>query len=94
VALDTSVNIYHPFLYYVHFLYLHKENEPKESAADHLVPHNGTTLCCLQRTGDFGKSHPLAGVLRRVAVPLFAALLGCVKRQKSYLLGIKPVLCR
>jgi hypothetical protein len=23
--------------FYVHFLYLHKENEPKESAADHLV---------------------------------------------------------
>ena len=24
-------------LIYVHFLYLHKENEPKENAAEHLV---------------------------------------------------------
>jgi len=60
---------------------LPKENEPKESATDHLVRLRRTTLRCSQRTGDIGKSHPLAGVLRRVAVSLFAALLGCVKRQ-------------
>jgi hypothetical protein len=34
-------------------------------------------------TGDIGKSLPLAGVLRRVAVPLFVPLLGCVKWQKT-----------
>ena len=28
------------FILIVHFLYLHKENEPKESAADHLVSHS------------------------------------------------------
>ncbi len=65
--------------FHVHFLYLHKENEPKESAADHLARLRPTTLCCSQRTGDIGKSLPLAGVLRRVAVPLFVPLLGCVK---------------
>jgi hypothetical protein len=51
----------------VHFLYLHKENEPKESAADHLVPQNGTALRGSQRTGDIGKSYLPYGVLRRVA---------------------------
>jgi len=28
------------FILIVHFLYLLKENEPKESAADHLGPHS------------------------------------------------------
>jgi hypothetical protein len=39
---------------YVHFLYLHKENEPKESAAGHLVDLWSTALRCSQRTGDIG----------------------------------------
>jgi hypothetical protein len=56
---------------------LHKENEPKESAAVHLVPRCGTTLRCSQRTGDIGKSL----TLRRVAFPSFVVLLGGVKWQ-------------
>jgi hypothetical protein len=67
---------------YVHFLYLPKENEPKERAANHMVPRCGTTLRCLQRTGDIGKSL----TLRRVAYPFFAVLLGGVQWRKKYFL--------
>jgi hypothetical protein len=48
-------------IFYVHFLYLHKENEPKESAAVHLVRQGRTALRSSQRTGNIGKSYPLAG---------------------------------
>jgi len=68
-------------MFNVHFLCLPKENEPKESAAYHLVPLSETALRCSQRTGDIGMSH--LTVLRRVAYPIFAVLLGCVKRLSS-----------
>jgi len=68
---------------------LSKENEPKEKAAFHLVTQRVTPLCCSQRTGDVGMSHPNMGVLRRIANPLFAPLLGSVKWQKLKYLLIK-----
>jgi hypothetical protein len=60
--------------FYVHFLYLPKENEPKEKAAVHLVRQRRTALRSSQKTGDIGKSHPLAGYS---AESLVRSLLHC-----------------
>jgi len=62
------------------FLFCLPKKESKR-AADHLVLLHVTTLRCLQRTGDVGMSH--RRVLRRVAYPIFAVLLGSVKRPSN-----------
>jgi hypothetical protein len=64
---------------YVYFLYLHKENKPKESAADHLAPLRGTALCCSKKLGA-AKLATYSGSDSPRAIQPFSSLLGCVKR--------------
>ena len=69
---------------YVHFCL--PKNEPKRAAA-HLVSLWLTSLCCSQRTGDIGMSL----TLRRVAYPLFAPLLGCVKWPVKHFIAVNKI---
>jgi hypothetical protein len=67
----------------VHFLYLHKENEPKETcsqplAASLLVRQWRTTLCCSKKKGA-AELATFSGSDSPHAMPSFFALLGCVK---------------
>jgi hypothetical protein len=55
-------------VFYVHFLYLHKENEPKESAANHLIDQRSISLVARQER---------ATSESRCASPSRLSVLGC-----------------
>jgi hypothetical protein len=80
----------YPLFLYVHFLYLHKENEPKESAAGHLVPLTEGLPCAARQERATSES--------RFTPPSRLSVLSCAARLREMaeklILSRKPVLCR